>query len=172
VLFVGTLAPAKGVHELLTATIQLRARHPHLRLVFVGSGVSRQELVSKAAAIGLTPHLMFPGSVPPASVAQWMAASNVFCLPSHSEGCPNVVIEALASGRPVVATNVGGIPELVDSTCGLLVQPRDPAALAEALEQALGRSWDEHRIAQTFGRSWDEVANDMYGICVEALRSS
>ena len=62
-------------------------------------------------------------------VAQWMRAADIFCLPSHSEGCPNVIVEALACGRPIVASNVGGIPELVDEGCGILMAPRDPGKL-------------------------------------------
>ena len=69
-------------------------------------------------------------------VALWMAASDLVTLPSYAEGCPNAVVEALSSGRPVVATNVGGIPELVNETCGRLVPAKDVPALAAALQAA------------------------------------
>ena len=78
-----------------------------------------------------------------ASIPWWMSAADVVCLPSYMEGCPNVVLEALACGRGVVASRVGGIPELVsDGKNGVLVAPRDPEALAVGLAAALGRRWD------------------------------
>ncbi len=102
-------------------------------------------------------------------MARWVAASNLFCLPSHAEGLPNAVIEALASGRPVVASRVGGIPELVDSECGILVPPQNPSALADALSEALARPWDELAISSKFRRGWDQVAIETERILIEAL---
>jgi glycosyltransferase involved in cell wall biosynthesis len=102
-------------------------------------------------------------------VASWLAAANIFCLPSYAEGCPNAVIEALACGRPVVATNVGGIPELVDSESGILVAPQDSQALADAFHQALSRRWDEPAISQRAQRGWDQVAEETRQICMECL---
>jgi glycosyltransferase involved in cell wall biosynthesis len=99
-----------------------------------------------------------------------MAASNLVCLPSYSEGLPNVVIEALASGRPVVASEVGGIPELIDSNCGVLVTPRDSERLESALEQCLTTQWDEAAISARFQRSWKESAKEHHQLCVEVLK--
>ena len=76
-----------------------------------------------------------------------MAAADLVTLPSYMEGCPNVVLEALACGRPVVATNVGGIPEIMSDECGQLVPPRDPSALAQALASVLDRTWDAAAIS-------------------------
>jgi glycosyltransferase involved in cell wall biosynthesis len=76
-----------------------------------------------------------------------------------------VVVEALASGRPVVASDVGGIPELVDADCGILTPARNAGKLAEALRQALDRRWDEAGIARKFQRGWAQVAEDTYHIC-------
>ena len=74
---------------------------------------------------------------PTTQVATWMAAADLVALPSYNEGCPNVVIEALSAGRPVVATHVGGVPELMDDTCGRLVAPMDTPALVQALDEVL-----------------------------------
>jgi glycosyltransferase involved in cell wall biosynthesis len=79
------------------------------------------------------------------------------------------VIEALACGRPVVATNVGGIPELVDSESGILVAPQDSEALADAFHRALSRRWDEPAISQRAQRGWDQVAEETRQICMECL---
>ena len=80
------------------------------------------------------------------------------------EGCPNVVLEALASGRPVVATNVGGIPEIMSGECGRLVPPRSPAKLAHALASVLDRTWDASAISAHGSRSWDTVAAELLEI--------
>jgi glycosyltransferase involved in cell wall biosynthesis len=112
----------------------------------------------------------FVGRKEPAEVARWMAACDLLCLPSYSEGCPNVLLEALFCGRPVVASNVGGVPELVDSGCAILVPPRDPARLADALAQALTRPWDAAAIAAHYGRSWDDVGRETFEACQETLR--
>jgi teichuronic acid biosynthesis glycosyltransferase TuaC len=90
-----------------------------------------------------------------------MAAADVVTLPSYMEGCPNVVLEALACGRPVVATNVGGIPEIMSDACGRLVPPRDSAALAHALASVLDTTWDAAAISAHWSRSWSTVAAEL-----------
>jgi glycosyltransferase involved in cell wall biosynthesis len=90
-----------------------------------------------------------------------MAAADLVTLPSYMEGCPNVVLEALASGRPVVATNVGGIPEILSDECGRLVPPRDAGALAQALASVLDRTWDAEAISAHGSRSWETVAAEL-----------
>jgi teichuronic acid biosynthesis glycosyltransferase TuaC len=82
-----------------------------------------------------------------------------------------VVLEAVSCGRPVVATNVGGIPEIVNEQCAVLVPPHDVAALTAALETALNREWDERMIACQFGRSWEDMARELYGICHSVLHA-
>jgi glycosyltransferase involved in cell wall biosynthesis len=114
-------------------------------------------------------HNRFLGRRGSPEVASWLAAANVFCLPSYAERCPNSVIEALACGRPVVGTRVGGIPELVDSESGILVAPQDSEALAEALGEALSRPWNERQISQRSQRGWDQVAEETCQICMDRL---
>lgn len=99
--------------------------------------------------------IRFAGQVAPVDVPLWLAAADVFCLPSRSEGMPVSVMEALAAGLPVVATTVGGIPEqLEEGVNGLLVPPGDAGALAQALRAALDREWDEAAIRATSERFW------------------
>jgi len=167
VTYVGRLVPEKGLRELLVAAGQLRSARPRLQLVLVGEGPMHAELAALAAA-GELP-VRFAGTRPPAEVARWMCASDLVTLPSYSEGHPNVLVEALACGRPVVATPVGGIPEVVDAASGVLVPARDPAALAEGLRQALERDWDEAALARRFSRDWRQVAQDTLLACEEVL---
>jgi glycosyltransferase involved in cell wall biosynthesis len=100
-----------------------------------------------------------------------MAAADLVTLPSYMEGCPNVVLEALASGRPVVATKVGGIPEMMSDECGQLVRPGDSQALAQALASVLDKSWDAEAISARGRRSWETVAAELLDI-FESLVSS
>jgi glycosyltransferase involved in cell wall biosynthesis len=151
VLFVGHLFPVKAVDVLMRAW-GLRARRGSLgrdeQLVLVGDGGERARLERLAREEGVAASVRFLGTLPQARVADWLAAADLLCLPSHSEGSPNVVVEALATGVPVVATRVGGVPDLVsDGVNGVLVPPADPPALADALDAARERAWDAATIA-------------------------
>jgi glycosyltransferase involved in cell wall biosynthesis len=168
VVYVGRLVPEKGLRELLDAATMLATQRPRLRLALIGDGPMRAELESRLAA-DPSLRVALPGAMGPQEVARWMAASNLVTLPSYSEGHPNVLVEALACGRPVVATPVGGIPEVVDADCGVLVPARDAAALAVGLADVLDRSWDESGLARRFSRDWDAVAEDTLAACREAM---
>lgn len=168
VLYVGRLVPEKGLRELVSAVRELRGERENLRLVMVGDGPMRDELARVAAE---EPWLTLPGAQPPTEVAHWMVAANLITLPSYSEGHPNVLVEALACGRAVVATPVGGIPEVVDEACGVLVPTRNARALALGLDEALRRDWDEAALSQRFSRGWDDVARDTLRACEEVAET-
>ena len=170
VLFVGRLDSAKGIEELLEAFASLAGRRPNLRLAYVGDGPGGGHLRSKAKHLALENRVILNGARSSLEVAQWLAAANVLALPSYNEGYPNVVIEALSCGRPVIATNVGGILELVNEESGILIAPRDSRALAGAIEKAMDRRWDEHSISEQFRRGWDEAADELLRICELALQ--
>lgn len=170
ILYAGRLDPNKGLTELVNAVARLRRHHPRLRLSLLGEGIMREQLVTLARENNVLDVVSFIGPVSSAEVARWMTAANVFCLPSYSEGCPNVVIEALASGRPVVASAVGGIPELVTSGYGILTPPRNVERLTAALSESLTRNWDERAIARYFSRGWDQVAKETFEVCADLVR--
>lgn len=169
IVFAGRTVPLKGVRELVTAWLELSRSDSNLHLAMLGDGPLRAELEARCAAANVADRAHFPGALPAEQVAAWMQASDVFCLPSHTEGHPNVLVEALACGRPVVATPVGGIVEIVDEHNGLLTPVDDATKLAESLRAALSRSWDEHALSARFGRSWDEVAAETLVVCEAAL---
>ena len=168
VVYVGRLVAEKGLRELLEAMDTLAAADPDVQLALVGDGPLRAELERGLAARPAL-RIRLPGAQSPPEVARWMAAADVVTLPSYSEGHPNVLVEALACGRPVVATPVGGIPEVVDESCGVLVPARDASALATGLRGALARPWDEAALAARFSRDWGQVAADTLRACEEAL---
>ena len=169
ILFVGRFATVKGIDVLLDACASLRATEKHLELVLIGQGELESELRARAAAEDLAGCVRFQGSEEPRRVARWMAASNLLCLPSYSEGCPNVVLEALLSGRPVVASKVGGVPEMVDESCAVLVPPGDRDALVRGLAEGLSREWDEGAIAGRRIRTWDDVGRETFEVCQAVL---
>ena len=128
VSYVGKLVPRKGVDTLVEA-MGLLARRPAGAplLVAAGIGEEREPLERRAAELGVADRVRFVGKVAHDEVGWWMAAGDLFVLPSLSEGLPTVVCEAMNCGRPVVATAVDGTPEIVrDGRTGLLVPPSDP----------------------------------------------
>jgi glycosyltransferase involved in cell wall biosynthesis len=121
---------------------------PALRLVFGGEG-DREGLLRRAAELGIGGRIECLGWVGPQQRDAELAAASVFCLPSHAEGLPMSMLEAMAAGKAVLATGVGGIPEaLHDGDNGLLVPPHDVTALARALAQLLGDPALRERLAQ------------------------
>jgi len=128
---VGRLSPEKGHRYLIDACAALLTRLPKLHLVLVGDGPARAALESEAARLPFG-RCLFLGSRPDA--ARLLALMDVVCLPSLYEGLPLALLEAMAAGKPVVASAVGGVPGVVsDGEHGLLVPPADPRALAEAI---------------------------------------
>jgi glycosyltransferase involved in cell wall biosynthesis len=174
VVYVGYLVEAKALHVLIDAVAGLRkAGTLDFTVHLVGCGPLEGELRARAGSAGVADAVRFQGRRPHDEVPKWMAAADVFCLPSVREGCPNVILEALASGRPVVATRVGGIPELVSERTALLVPPSDAAALGAALRQALGASWDAKELQRSVaGFSWDTSAQALYHAAMEAVAVS
>ena len=162
IVYVGRLDIRKGLVELVEAMAQLGQTHPAAHCYMIGDGPDRPLLAAAITRHNLTPQLTLIPACPTQAVAQWMAAANLVTLPSYREGCPNVVLEALAAGRPVVATNVGGIPELMDETCGRLIPDHDAPALAHALGAVLAQSWNAEAISSRHSRSWADVANDLH----------
>ncbi len=169
VLFVGNLKRAKGPGLFVEALGRLARNGGAPAGAILGSGPYRTALERAIRARGLQGRVHLAGAADHPVMATWYAAADAVCLPSLMEGVPNVVLEALACGRPVVATAVGGIPEVMDETCGALVPAGDVEALAEALAGVLNRPWDPgalaHRVAHL---SWDANARGLARILAEA----
>ena len=172
IVFVGRLIEAKGLRELLEAFHRVAAADALAELVIIGDGAMRDTLARLASASDAASRIHLAGALPPERVALWLGACNLLCLPSWSEGHPNVVVEALASGRPVVASDVGGMRELVHCDNGALVPPRDPLALAGALTQALARAWDGDQIASAMRRTWDDVAGELLSLAEDLVSTN
>jgi teichuronic acid biosynthesis glycosyltransferase TuaC len=164
VVYIGRMDVKKGLRELVEAAASLHPARPNLRVYMVGDGPDRPVIESAIQARNASGYIHALPACAFDDVAVWMAAADLVTLPSYMEGCPNVVLEALACGRPVVATNVGGIPEIMSEECGRLVPPRDPVALSQALASVLDRSWDANAISVRGSRSWSTVAAELLEI--------
>jgi glycosyltransferase involved in cell wall biosynthesis len=137
----------------------------------VGSGAGLADCQALAGELGVD--VSFAGAKPHDDIPQWIAACDVFVLPSWNEGTPNVVLEALACGRRVVATRVGGTPDVITSdTLGLLVPPRDPHALALGIETALSQDSDANAISAALGApDWGTSAKSLHASLVAACEA-
>jgi sugar transferase (PEP-CTERM/EpsH1 system associated) len=129
---IGRLDPVKNQAALIEAFATLKTSHPHLRLVIVGDGPLRASLQQRAADLGVADAVTFTGAR--SDTPDLLRSFDVFVLPSINEGISNTILEAMATGLPVVAGRVGGNPELVaDGVTGALYEGADPATLAAAL---------------------------------------
>ncbi len=149
---IGRLNAQKGHEFLLHAVAKLKARCPELKCLLVGEGDQREALEWLARELRIGGNVVFCGAQD--EVAPFIQVSEMTVLPSISEGLPIAVVESLALGIPVVATRVGGVPEVVlDGENGLIVEPRDAAALAHAIEQLLRNPAGARRMGAA-GREW------------------
>ncbi|MQY12765.1 D-inositol-3-phosphate glycosyltransferase [Streptomyces sp. RB5] len=166
VVFAGRLEPVKGVHVLLAAFRRVLAVHPGARLTVVGDGSDRPRLEAAAADL---PGVEFRGWVGPAEVRDCLRDAAVVALPSlWPENFPTVALEALQLGRPLLASRVGGLPELVGDDNGLLVPPGDTAALADALTGLLG---DQERLRRLGEGSAARAGRYDAGVFLDALEA-
>lgn len=144
---VARLSPEKGIHHLLHAHAILRLRGLPIRLVLVGEGPQRRDLEMLSRTLGISTTVEFMGYQE--HVETFLSTFDFFALPSITEGIPLSLLEAMAHGLPIVATNVGGIPEIVvHQESGLLVPPGQPEALAQALEQLIQDPGEAERFAK------------------------
>jgi len=154
VLFVGDLCEAKGIRDLLEAREQVLEQGVDFRLFFAGSGPLEAEIASVEGCSLL-------GTLSQEDLARWYRAADLLVLPSHSEGTPLVVMEALCCGTPVLATRVGGVPELIEpGTTGELVNPGEPGLLAAKLIDLLRSPAELARMRKAIlGKNFDFSAS-------------
>jgi glycosyltransferase involved in cell wall biosynthesis len=158
---IGRLHPVKGFTHLLTAVQSVHARFPDVFLWLVGDGELRIRLEAQARQLGLDDVVVFTGTR--LDVPEILTAVDIFTSASHVEGMPNAVLEAMAAGLPVVATQVGGVPEIVvDGQTGLLVTPADDTALAQALLTLI----EDASLRQRFGLAGRQRVLELFDIAM------
>ena len=173
VVAAGALIPRKNPRGLLAAVARARAARPDLRLAWVGDGPLRDDLVRRAAEAGMTGALVRPGRVPHDAIADWMRAGDLLAVPSLVEPLGQVALEALACGRPVVATARGGTAEVVPPGAGHVVDPEDTAALAAAILDLLDHPPDPARCrTAAAGHALDVQAARVEAVLARAVRDA
>jgi len=167
-LIVGNLVAVKAVDVLLNAAAELAGSGQRFDLVVIGEGSLRSELEQLAQALGLGDRVTFRGAVPQTDLPTWYRAANLLVLPSHSEGVPNVLLEASACGTPWVASRVGGIPEIAHLGVNSLVPPNSPGELAAAIRTMLKSPADHPGIAP---KPREDAVAELIEFLEERLRS-
>lgn len=166
ILTVGSLDPVKGQMNLVEAIQEIILKNKDILCVIVGFGEFQAVLKRQIHSLGLKEYVMLAGGKPHDEIPLWMNACDIFALPSLRESFGVVQLEALACGKPVVATRNGGSEEVITSEeYGLLVKPADPGDLAEKILMALDREWDREKIfayAEQF--TWESISKDILKI--------
>ena len=170
ILFIGRLIRWKGIHILIQAMRLLIKDYPEASLVIAGDGVCLKKLKELVSKLGIESSVLFTGNIPGNEIISWYSKADIFILPSITdnnltEGLGVVLLEAMASGVPVIGSNSGGIPDIIeDGVNGLLVPPGDP----DALNTAIIRIIEDPDLAEKFRNaglktvrerfSWDQIA--------------
>jgi glycosyltransferase involved in cell wall biosynthesis len=156
---VAVLRKPKGIQHLIGALADILPSMPETKLIIVGDGDEGPALRRRAADLQLDDHVVFTGAR--SDIADVLAMSNLFVLPTLEDVLPTVVAEAMAAGLPVVASDVGGLPEMVvDGVTGLLVPPADEEALADACLELL----TDRRKAEAMGLAGRNVAKERFDV--------
>ena len=170
-LSVGNLVDMKGHTYLVDAMRTVLAKRNDVILVVVGSGFLKEGLQKKARELGLNQKVLFVGSRKHDEIPIWISASDLFVLPSLSEGFPTVIPEAMACGKPIIGTRVGGVPEAISHRdLGILVDPGNAEVLASSILEALDRKWRPEIILHQAKRySWNSLVKQILRVYQEVL---
>lgn len=161
VLFVGNLEKIKGINFLIEAISMLEQSHlDDLRCVIVGGGTENGNFKKIAEEKNLGNAIEFVGKKKNEEIPFWINASDMVCLPSLSEGCPNILIEALSCGVPVIASAVGEIPYLIkEGTNGYTFPPKSPSKIKDSIVKSINQTWEKDKITDTVsGNDWENSA--------------
>jgi len=173
-LFVGTLKAVKGVEYLIQAMNVIREKKPNTKLLIAGEGEERARLEGLSKKMGLENYIYFLGRIDNKNIPKLMLSSDIFILPSLSEGLPVTILEALASGLPIVATRLEGVAEIIkDGQNGFLVDIKNPKQIAEKILFLLSdgnakKNISFNNIKKSEKYSWDSIANkltEVYRLC-------
>ena len=171
VLSIGNLVEIKGHTYLIDAIGELKKENLEIECIIIGRG-NPDPLNSQIFSLSLEQHVRIINGIPHDQVPKWLNACDLFVLPSLNEGSPTVIPEAWGCGIPVIASSVGGIPELFqDANVGFLVPPGNSKEICRAMKRAINHSWDYERIVQHSRQfTWNRIAEQLLIMYQELLR--
>jgi glycosyltransferase involved in cell wall biosynthesis len=170
ILCISRLTRRKGINYLIEAIGKMVEKYPNLSLQIVGEGDAKEELEKQAQGANLSPKIEFMGGIAHEKTPEIYNSADVFVLPSLNEGMSNTMLEALASGLPIITTDTGGSKELVqDGENGFIVKMKDSADIAEKIEKLmvapeLAQIMGEASRRRALEMSWTNVAKSYYGL--------
>jgi teichuronic acid biosynthesis glycosyltransferase TuaC len=175
ILSVGGLIPRKGFDLLIQALnmMMIESNMTNLHLIIVGEGPSREDLTKLARSLGRSDAVQFTGAIPHENLYLWYSAADCFCLASSREGWPNVILESLACGTPVVAADIWGVPEVITSGAVGLLTGRTEYAIAEGLRVALRKKWSfDDLVEYASNHSWIRSASGVRDVFENTLANN
>ena len=164
-LFIGNLIATKGVFELLAAAKLLQDKNIDFELSLIGQGPEKNKLTAYITQNKLQSMVKIIGAVAHEQLNRWLANSHALILPSYREGVPNVIMEALATGTPVVATSVGGIPEVITNQVnGILLNSHQPEDIYQGILQFTEQNWSSESIVKSIENfTWQNTSEQFLG---------
>ncbi|PWR71772.1 GT4 family glycosyltransferase PelF [Methanospirillum stamsii] len=178
IIFIGRLHPVKGIQYLIKAIKQVHEKIPQVRLVLIGEGEQRKSLEDLVERLGIEDCVIFFGSIPNNRIPDILNRADIFTLSSLSEGFPTVILEAMACGIPIVASRVGGIPDIMQNGVnGYLVEPKNPDDIAKKILDLLQHDDLRQEISQNnkthvkvYG--WEKIALRFENIFLDITQNS
>jgi glycosyltransferase involved in cell wall biosynthesis len=176
ILFVGNIIKAKGIFDLLDAIKIIRKLdqniYQKISWVIVGKGADMEEFKKRLNTFNIINDIKVVGQVPHEKISKYMKNADFVILPSWSEGLPATLVEAMGCGLPIIATKVGGIPEIINKDIGILVDPKNPEELAKGIINAISKDWNRKLISEYTKRyTWEKNAEKTIKMYKEALNS-
>lgn len=177
IVFIGGLRPVKGVIYLIEAFKIISQKVSEAKLFLVGNGAERKNLEEAVAKNGLSGCVRFIGEIPHEKIPEYLAMADMFVLPSLSEGFPLVILEAMASGLPIVASNVRGLPEIVkEGESGFLAEPKNSHQIAEKIlllleNDALRQKISDANQEKSQAYDWEHVTSEIEKIYSNVLNT-
>lgn len=178
ILWAGRFVREKGLEYLIEAAKEITARHHEVKLILAGDGPQRPKIMSLAHEFGLNESIIFTGALPKEQIAELLGKASIFVLPSLKEGLPKALLEAMAAGKAVVASDIPGVDEIIENhRNGLLVPPKNSERMAEAIAKLLIDGGLRERIGSEARRlvlkryGWDGILDRIESAYREAMVS-